>query len=356
MANEIGLTLAFPGDVALTLEGGAVTIEPPKYEGPYALRPSDEAQTLATSGLTMGEDVTVGAIPATRPDVSADTVTAAALFAGVTAHDKAGSQVTGTYSKPEAYTGAVEVTPTKAAQTLATSGRVMPSDVTVRPIPAKYADTSGDTVDISHLAEGYTAHDKTGAAITGTWHVEINWLNNYVNGLKMALDDTTCDGVTEVAAYACYNSRVPYEVDLPRVTKVGLCAFFGNVNLLKISLPACTDFGEQGASSCGNLTSVSLPACQHVSWSSFYGCKKLTSIDLPECLSVRGTCFALCSSLVTVRLPKCTDWKGKNVFQGYTALKSVYVPDSMLDALRAQYADLGLSSADVLKPASEMGS
>ena len=29
-------------------------------------------------------------------------------------------------------------------------------------------DLTGDTVDASHLAEGYTAHDASGAPVTGT--------------------------------------------------------------------------------------------------------------------------------------------------------------------------------------------
>lgn len=353
MANEVGLTLSVPGDVALTLESGAVTIEPPKYGGPYAVSPSEEAQTLATSGLTMGEDVTVGAIPATRPDVSADTVTAAGLAKGLTAHDSTGARVTGSHEDAPAYSGATEVTPTKAVQVLPTRGTTLSEDVTVAAIPAKYADVSGDTVTAWSLARGYTAHDSSGAAVVGTGNALMYVMNTYLQAGAFKLTDDVAD-VTSIRTRACYGSYAITEVALPKVTKVGLNAFTNCPNLVRIDLPACTDFGEQGASSCGNLASVSLPACQHVSWSSFYSCPKLTEVDLPECLSIRGTCFAACSSLVTVRLPKCTDWKGKNVFQGCTALKSVYVPDSMLDALRAQYADLGLSSAGILKPASEM--
>ena len=88
-------------------------------------------------------------------DISGDTVTAAHLEMGYTAHDKDGNPITGTLSPGGGGTGAVidvvEQLPGGGEHHIITG-----------------VDISGDTVTAAHLETGYTAHDAEGNAITGT--------------------------------------------------------------------------------------------------------------------------------------------------------------------------------------------
>lgn len=86
-------------------------------------------------------------------DLRSDTVTAETLLEGYTAHDASGAVITGTY------------VPTSSAITVITTpdshGGVIKEIVAV--------DISNDTVTASALLQGYTAHDRQGNAITGTY-------------------------------------------------------------------------------------------------------------------------------------------------------------------------------------------
>ena len=86
-------------------------------------------------------------------DLRSDTVTAETLLEGYTAHDASGAVITGTY------------VPTSSAITVITTpdshGGVIKEIVAV--------DISRDTVTASTLLQGYTAHDRQGNAITGTY-------------------------------------------------------------------------------------------------------------------------------------------------------------------------------------------
>lgn len=84
-------------------------------------------------------------------DLTADTVTADKLLQGYTAHDASGAQITGTASGG----GAVVIN-----DTTDTHGG------TIREITAVVL--SGDTVTAASMLNGVTAHDASGTAITGT--------------------------------------------------------------------------------------------------------------------------------------------------------------------------------------------
>lgn len=88
-------------------------------------------------------------------DLTSDTVTAATLFKGVTAHAADGSIITGTYE--ESGTGsAIVVTEEQDSH-----------GGTIKRITA--VDLSSDTVKAQYLLSGYTAHDNNGNAIVGTY-------------------------------------------------------------------------------------------------------------------------------------------------------------------------------------------
>lgn len=84
-------------------------------------------------------------------DLTSDTVTPASLLAGFTAHDATGAPITGTATL-SAFTDVVETLQGGGTHHIISGG----------------INLSGDTVDAAHLATGYTAHDATGTAIVGT--------------------------------------------------------------------------------------------------------------------------------------------------------------------------------------------
>ena len=120
-------------------------------------------------------------------DTSSDTVTAARMLAGTTAHDANGNQITGTmpnngavsgtissktgsYSIPAGYhngSGAVAISTTE--QNKIVSGNIK-SGTTILGISgsSSVVDVSGDTVTASNLLSGETAHRANGSQITGS--------------------------------------------------------------------------------------------------------------------------------------------------------------------------------------------
>ena len=135
-----GATLSGKLSGAGAIEGGLTVplyVYPTEYAGPYEVTPTESEQTLATDGLMMGDDITIGAI---------ETETKSA-------------------------------TPTESAQTVThTAGKYM-TEVTVGAIPSNYVGTgitrrdgtdlsaSGDTVSVP---SGYYASNASKAVSAGT--------------------------------------------------------------------------------------------------------------------------------------------------------------------------------------------
>lgn len=76
-------------------------------------------------------------------------------------------------------------------------------------------DLSKDTVDSAHLAEGYVAHDKTGAIINGTAKIGEGSV------------DITENGTYDVKQYAEANVNVPIGVDTSEDTVTEYDLYYG---------------------------------------------------------------------------------------------------------------------------------
>lgn len=110
-------------------------------------------------------------------DTSSDTVDAAHLLSGYTAHDSTGTQITGSYSPPTFSTQSKTATPTETEQTVTPdTGYDGLSSVTVDAIPSEYIIPSGSetktangTYDVTAIAQLVVSVASPVKTATGTF-------------------------------------------------------------------------------------------------------------------------------------------------------------------------------------------
>lgn len=162
-----------------------------------------------------------------------------------------------------------------------------------------------------------------------------------------------------------YSSAFEYKyvqtVDLPNCLYVGSNGFYYCVSLTTVNMPVCTSLYNNAFRNCFDLTTVSLPACTFLYNNAFRSCWNLSSIFLPNVTRLSTYCLANCSALQTISLPKCSYLSGyafwscynlNTIYMGIelstvatmastnalldcSALKSIYVPASLVDAYKS---------------------
>ena len=139
-----------------------------------------------------------------------------------------------------------------------------------------------------------------------------------------------------------YSSAFEYKlvetVDLPNCLYIGSNAFYYCASLTTVNLPACTTLYDYAFRYCGNLSSVSLPNVVRMSGYCFANCVSLQTISLPNCSYVSKYAFWNCTNLKTIYMGTARSvvatMTQSNALSDCSALQSIYVPASLVDAYK----------------------
>lgn len=229
-------------------------------------------------------------------------------------------------------------------------------------------DLTADTVTAATLMQGYTAHDASGAIITGTatgGGSDTDFANTI---MRSGAITHIPDSVTKIGSNAfrdCTNLAIS---ELPiGVTSIGNNAFFGCTNLALTELPnGVTSIGDSAFYSCTNLALTELPSgVTGIGADVFYSCKGLQQLDAQNVDTIGSRAFSSCSNLTKLVLRKsgtaCT-LKNVNAFNTTpmrgTGGKSgtVYVPSALISTYQTATNWSTLYSAGYLTFAAIEGS
>ena len=116
---------------------------------------------------------------------------------------------------------------------------------------------------------------------------------------------------------SCFEYKLVETVDLPNCLYVGSNGFYYCASLTTVNLPVCTSLYNNAFRNCARLTSISLPNCSYVGQRAFYSCTNLKTIYMGTARSVVAT------------------MTHSNALSGCSALQSIYVPASLVDAYKS---------------------
>ena len=183
-------------------------------------------------------------------------------------------------------------------------------------------DLTEDSVTPETLAEGVTAHDKSGALIVGTMQSGGGGGGNAEAEVAALLGNTMTELnnsiVTSLRTRACQGATKLVTVNLPNVTSLGSYAFY----------------------QCSGLGTVKLPKLTSVSTQSFYSCSKLRHADCGQLASISAQTFNACSALTELILRKtdsiCTlaNVNGVNNSPIGKGTGYVYVPSALIETYK----------------------
>lgn len=139
-----------------------------------------------------------------------------------------------------------------------------------------------------------------------------------------------------------YSSAFEYKlvetVDLPNCLYVGSNAFYYCASLTTVNLPVCTTLYQLAFRNCGNLSYISLPNVVRLSSYCLGYCSALETISLPNCSYVSQGAFYSCTNLKTIYMGTARSvvatMTHRNALSGCSALQSIYVPASLVDAYK----------------------
>lgn len=184
-------------------------------------------------------------------------------------------------------------------------------------------DLSADTVTADTLAEGVTAHDASGAVITGTMTAGGSGGDNLLTQL---LTEATFanDELTEINEDLFRGWQYIIKLSLPNVTKTVSTGYFcyGCTKLEEVYMPECTNFGAYSFYNNTALKAIDFPKLTSAPGNCFRQCTSATSVNLPVCTTLNSYAFQKCTALEKLDFPK-VNWLGAQVFNGCSALTTL---------------------------------
>ena len=160
---------------------------------------------------------------------------------------------------------------------------------------------------------------------------KLNYLISIKSDIKTAIENKGVDmtGVSflgyaskigEITSGDGYTDRdiieVRYQYNIANSASFVYSSAFEYKNVQTVSLPNCLYVGYKGFCSCASLTTVNLPVCSSLHSAAFYSCTNLQTIYIGTALSTVATMEA------------------SNALSYCSALQSIYVPASLVDAYK----------------------
>lgn len=139
------------------------------------------------------------------------------------------------------------------------------------------------------------------------------------------LTELLADSVTYVDQCAFANTAIS-SFRFSQCNFIGSDAFRGCINLEGSIEFNTNEIYNSVLLGCQKIVSFYAPIASYVGALAFGNCSKLEFISIPEVTYIEAYAFLNCSSLSVISLPMYLEGIGSNVFNGCTALKSVYIP------------------------------
>lgn len=200
-------------------------------------------------------------------------------------------------------------------------------------------DLTSDTVTPEALAEGVTAHDKSGNEITGAFTLqnELSDQDSLIDQIKQALVGKTAggggggaDGGADVAR-GIVDRTIEEYID-NECASVGHSALRGCTKLKTLDLPKATSVADYAFYQCSALTTLNLPSVTSIGQQIIYGCNKLTGIVLPSLTTASTNALREAQYVETIDLPKLTNIPTQ-MFLGCRGLKALILRSSTMVTL-----------------------
>lgn len=272
-------------------------------------------------------------------DLTQDTVTAATLLKGASAHDAAGNLVQGTAN-------AAPATPYMEAEYIAVEGgggnanhyikRAKLYNHTAIYMYEFAGQNQLQNLDFSDASNNITAIEPeafylaqvNGLVLPNTISVlgTACFTSAYIATLTVpplvtVLSKNAFSGIQPV-----YNNEtgeeLPINIILPQnLTKIEDSCFEGAL-IKQITIPGTvTDIGHSAFSYCDQLASITLPlGLQHIPTEMLIGCMSLTSITIPEAVTEIGRQAFAMSGLTSITIPSTVTTLGNSAFNGCKSL------------------------------------
>lgn len=218
-------------------------------------------------------------------------------------------------------------------------------------------DLTADTVDASHLATGYTAHNSAGELITGTMSgggsSSNTLLHELVDRSIRTITASDLAGVTKIGGNAFTNCNYLYTISLPdTLQQIESQAFYYSGIAGELIIPQSVyNIGYSAFEGCDNLTAITIPSgVTEIKSNTFADCEYLESVIFANVSSLQDRVFIndLRLKSVTFKYDGVCTITNRSLYNGSNNSTIYYVPAKHLASYKT--ATYWSNYADRIKP------